>query len=149
MKLVGVVAGAVSLLALAAAMPIGATRAEAAATAAGRTSSITITVVTGSITLSPTSAPAGLVSFKLVNPDSIAHEIDIVRTRLGAKNLPVKPSGQFNERTLQAKVVKEAVKVAPRATRAFSARLTADSYVLVDNLPGHYHAGEATVLTIT
>ena len=144
----GVVAGAV-LFALAVATPIGATRAEAAAKTAGRTSPITITVLTGSITLSQASAPAGLVSFKLVNSDTIAHEVDIVRTRLGAKNLPVKPSGQFNERTPQAKVVKEAVKVAARATRSFSTRLAADSYVVLDNLPGHYHSGEATVLTIT
>lgn len=100
-------------------------------------------------TLSADNAPAGVVTFVLANPSTVAHEIDIVRTVLAPTALPTKPNGQFNEHTTQARVVKEAVKIKPGATRTFTARLAAGHYVLVDNLPGHYHDGEATNLTIT
>lgn len=116
---------------------------------AAKPSSITITMGDHSLALSHTSAPHGIVSFTLANPSSIAHEIDIVRTVLTATKLPTKPSGQFNEHTPQARVVKEAVKIGVRATRTFTAQLSAGHYVLVDNLPGHYRDGEAVDLTIT
>lgn len=112
-------------------------------------SSIMITMGDHSVTLSQTSVPHGVVSFTLTNPSSVPHEIDIVRTVLAATKLPTKPSGQFNEHTPQAKVVREAVKIKAGATRTFTAQLTSGHYVLVDNLPGHYKAGEAVELTIT
>ena len=87
--------------------------------------------------------------FALVNPDTTAHEVDIVRTALPPTSLPTKASGQSNEGTTQAGVVKEAVKVGPRRSRTFTARLSMGSYVIVDNLPGHYRAGETVALTIT
>ncbi len=37
----------------------------------------------------------------------------------------------------------------PGTTRTFTAKLTPGSYVIVDNLPGHYRAGEAAALKIT
>ena len=116
---------------------------------ARKTPAVVITMGSHSLTLSQTSAPSGVVSFTLANPSTVAHEIDIVRTALTAMNLPKKPSGQFNEHTPQAKVVKEAVKVRPGATRAFTAHLTTGHYVVIDNLPGHYRDGEAVDLTIT
>ena len=110
---------------------------------------VTITVTTKTITVSPAASTSGTVLFKVVNPDKTVHEIDIVRTTLDPAKLPIKASGQFNEHTPQARVVKEAVKVLPGATRTFTAILTPGSYVIVDNLPGHYRAGEAAALKIT
>lgn len=91
----------------------------------------------------------GPIVFRLVNPDKTMHEIDIVRTALRPSGLPVKASGQFNEHTSQARVVTEAVKAQPGRSQTFTARLTPGSYVIVDNLPGHCHAGEAVALNVT
>lgn len=86
--------------------------------------------------------------FRLVNGDTILHEIDIVQTTLGPTGLPLKTNGQFNEHAPGIKVVKEAVKIKAGATRQFTATLRRGTYVLVDNLPGHYKNGEATTLTV-
>ena len=110
---------------------------------------LNITMAEHTLTLSLHTAPHGVVTFVLGNPSTVAHEIDIVKTLLAANALPTKPNGQFNEHTAQARVVKEAVKVKPGTTRTFTARLAAGHYVILDNLPGHYHDGEATDLTIT
>ena len=99
--------------------------------------------------LSPHTAAHGVVTFVVANPSKVAHEIDIVRTLLAPNALPTKSNGQFNEHTAQARVVKEAVKVKPGATRTFTAQLAPGHYVIVDNLPGHYHDGEAADLTVT
>ena len=109
---------------------------------------VKITVTTKTIIVSPAMSASGTVVFNVVNPDKTVHEIDIVRTTLDPAKLPIKASGQFNEHTPQARVVKEAVKVLPGATRTFTAILTPGSYVIVDNLPGHYRAGEAAALKI-
>ena len=126
-----------------------ATNATTTTATSTRQAPITITMAAHALTLSSHTARAGVVTFVLANPSTVAHEIDIVRTVLAPMALPTKTNGQFNEHTTQARVVKEAVKIKPGATRTFTARLAAGHYVIVDNLPGHYHAGEATDLTIT
>lgn len=117
--------------------------------AVSRAAPISITMAAHTLTLSTHTAPHGVISFVLANPTTVAHEIDIVKTLLAPGALPTKTNGQFNEHTTQARVVKEAVKIKPGATRTFTARLAAGHYVVVDNLPGHYHDGEASDLTIT
>ena len=96
-----------------------------------------------------TTGPAPEVASTRIDLGHGVHEIDIVRTTLDPAKLPIKASGQFNEHTPQARVVKEAVKVLPGTTRTFTAKLTPGSYVIVDNLPGHYRAGETAALKIT
>ena len=109
---------------------------------------VKITMAAHALTLSTQTATHGVVTFVIANPSAVGHEIDIVQTVLASTALPTKPNGQFNEHTTQARVVKEAVKIKPAATRTFTARLAAGHYVIVDNLPGHYHDGEAADLTI-
>ena len=128
-------------------VPLGAAR--AAITVPLGAPTVTITATTGHISLSTDRSPSGTVAFKLVNPDKVMHEIDIVRTTLDRANLPIKASGQFDEHTPKARVVKEAVKAQPGTTRTFTARLTPGTYVIVDNLPGHYHSGESAAFTTT
>ena len=125
-----------------------ATDATTATAKSTRHAPVTITMAEHALTLSSHTAPAGVVTFVVFNPSPVAHEIDIVRTQLGPTALPTKPNGQFNEHTKQARVVKEAVKIKPGASRTFTARLTAGHYVIVDNLPGHFRYGEATEFTI-
>lgn len=119
-----------------------------ASTASKTATPLVVTIKDHVISMSSTTATAGLITFRLVNGDPILHEIDIVQTAFGPKALPLKTNGQFNEHAPGIKVVKEAVKVKAGATRPFTATLRRGNYVLVDNLPGHYKAGEATALTV-
>lgn len=127
----------------------GAASATTTTAASKRQAPLNITMAEHTLTLSLHTAPHGVVTFVLGNPSTVPHEIDIVKTLLAPNALPTKPNGQFNEHTAQARVMKEAVKVKPGTTRTFTARLAAGHYVIIDNLPGHYHDGEATDLTIT
>ncbi len=125
------------------------TASAATAAKAKKPSPITITVGENTLTMSSPTASAGVVTFVLSNPSKLDHEIDIVKTLLAPTALPTKPNGQFKERAKELRVVKEAVKIKPGATRTFTAKLAAGHYVVVDNLPGHYKDGEATDLTVS
>ncbi len=107
-----------------------------------------VTIKGNAITVSPATASAGKVSFVLLNPEKVSHELDIVKTDFAANGLPKKKNGQFDERAKGVKVVKEAVKIKGGATKNFTVTLSAGSYVLVDNLPGHYGQGEAVAFTV-
>ena len=110
---------------------------------------VTITIGSGTLTMTESSGKAGVMAFDLVNSSAVGHEIDIVRTDLAADKLPLKANGQFQERGVGVRVVKEAVKVGPSTHRGFTASLSAGAYVLADNLPGHYGKGERITFTVT
>lgn len=122
--------------------------APTAVSAVSKANAVEITIKDHVVAMSSPTAKAGLITFRLTNGDATLHEIDFVLTTLGPTALPVKTNGQFDEHAKGVKVVKEAVKVRAGATRLFTATLRPGSYVLVDNLPGHYKNGEAIALTV-
>lgn len=136
-------------IAAAVALTMGSVSAAAATTTVATSAPIAITIADGSITLSSSSVVAGVVRFTLTNTSVALHEIDVVRAPQGIDKLPVTPRGNFNEHTKLATVVREAVKIQPKATRSFQVRLTKGTYALLDNLPGHFAKRELAGLTVT
>ena len=141
------ISSAVAVIVTAMPMTVGSARVGAATVSTS--APIVITIADGSITLSASSTVAGVVRFTLTNVGAVLHEIDVVRAPQGIDKLPVTPRGNFNEHTNLATVVRESVKIQPKATRSFQVRLTKGTYALLDNLPGHFAKHELAALTVT
>ena len=98
--------------------------------------------------LSTNSAPAGQVTFVVVNEGKLPHEVVILRTDMDAKALPISSSGNKVDEAAAGDHVGE-VEVEAGTTGAGTFRLTPGKYVLICNIEGHYQAGMTTAFTVT
>ena len=90
------------------------------------------------------SADANSVTFRVVNDGAIAHEFVVVRSDLGAKDLP-QAGGVVDES--QVEVVGRIDQFAGGETREATFNLAAGNYLLICNLPGHYLLGMVAAFT--
>jgi uncharacterized cupredoxin-like copper-binding protein len=111
-----------------------------------------------SLTVSPSTAPAGDVTFVVKNTGTIEHEAIVLKTNVPYDRLPVTYGGDppAPVRTGADKVGEDAnigetgdPNLKPGDTRTFTIKnMTAGHYVIVCNLAGHYSHGMRAPLTI-
>ena len=107
--------------------------------------SVQVTLKDFSIAVDPASVNAGTVSFDITNDGPSTHELAIVRTDKAPDDLPVE-NGEIPEGEID--IVDEQEDIAPSTSTTLSVDLSAGSYVLVCNLPGHYQQGMHAAFTV-
>ena len=98
------------------------------------------------ITLDPTEASAGEVTFDISNEGPSAHEFLVVASDEAPDSFQAE-DGVVPEDSLD--VVDEAEDIAPSTTTDLTVDLEAGSYVIMCNLPGHYEAGMHAGFTVS
>ena len=109
-------------------------------------SSIAATEKDFEISLDPSTASAGEVTFDISNEGPSTHEFVVVQSDLAADQLPVK-DGLVSEDAVT--VVDEAEDIAPSTTTDLSVDLDAGTYIIICNVVGHYQQGMHTTLTVS
>ena len=127
-------------------VPVLAACSGGSASANGTT--ITVTETSYKFDLSPSTAPAGSVTFHVINkaPD-VEHDFVVIQTDTPAAKLPVASSGLVDE--AKAGKVLGAVKGVPTGgSKDLTLNLTAGHYALICDLPGHYQLGMYADFTV-
>jgi uncharacterized cupredoxin-like copper-binding protein len=100
-------------------------------------------------TLRPAALPAGEILFIVRNQGTIPHELVMFKTKSADAALPLGKDGSLDEESPQIEnVVDSGSALKPGETRWLTAELEPGSYVIVCNLPGHYHAGMHLAVTV-
>jgi uncharacterized cupredoxin-like copper-binding protein len=105
----------------------------------GGGASVTATLTDSSLTLSPSSASAGPITFQANNDGTTTHELYVFATDLPVDQLPVE-DGKVQEAD-GVEFLSEVEDVAPGTSKDLSTDLEVGNYVLLCNIPGHYEAG--------
>ena len=134
----------------------GATGGASAAT--GGAPSVAVTLQEYAIVPSPTSVPAGGVTFTVTNqgPDEV-HEFVVRKTDLAVDALRTKSDGSAIEEGAGITPVDEIEDIAVGSTQTLTVSLDAGSHVLICNIVAkvngekvsHYHQGMRAALTVT
>jgi hypothetical protein len=96
-----------------------------------------------------TSAPAGVVSFDVLNRGPSTHEFVVFQTDRPADQLPLGGDGlTVDEDSPELHNVGEFAEVDIGRTAALSLRLSPGAYVLACNLEGHYLGGMYLAITV-
>ena len=127
------------LLTLAAVFVLAAT---AAACGGEDEGTVNATLKDFAITLDPTTAPAGDVTFDITNDGPSQHEFVVFRTDLAPDQLPTTEEDGVP-------IVDEVEDINADSSATLTVSLTAGSYVLLCNLPAHYQQGMHTTLTVS
>ena len=131
----------------------GAGAAFAAGRSATKVKTTTVTVVVGdtaglngpmTMTVTPESAPAGKVKFKVQNQGTIIHEMVVLKATAAFDQLPV-----TNDKVSEAKKVGEVSSIGKGKTKSKTLKLKAGSYALVCNVAKHYGLGMRAGFTVT
>jgi hypothetical protein len=109
------------------------------------------------VTLSPSSAHNGPVTFSIYNQGSETHEFVVVATALAPGDLPTNADGSFDEEGEGVEVIDEVETIAPGATEELSVTLETGPHVLLcnrveaegDELESHFHEGMAAEFSVT
>jgi uncharacterized cupredoxin-like copper-binding protein len=89
------------------------------------------------------SVGAGKVTFDVSNQGQVTHEFVVLKTDDGASTIAQK-DGEASEAGHQGEVED----VTPGATKTLTLSLAPGKYVLICNLPGHYHLGMYAAFTV-
>ena len=98
------------------------------------------------MTVTPTSAPAGKVKFVVTNNGTILHEIVVLKTNVAYDKLPVNAK---THKVSEAKTVGEVGNVPKGKTKSKTLTLKKGNYVLVCNIAKHYAMGMRAAFTVT
>lgn len=109
------------------------------------------------ITASPSSGAAGTVTFEISNSGEQIHEFVVIRTDLGAGELPVGEDGSVVEDDEGLETIDEIDIVEPGSSETLEVELAAGSYVLICNIldvvddepTSHYELGMRTSFEVT
>ena len=120
----------------------------AAACSGGGGNAIDATLEDFSISLDPSTASAGNVTFDITNDGPSVHEFVVFRTDLAEDQLPTDDSGAVDEEGEGIELVDEVEDIPVDSTESLDVNLDAGSYVVICNIPGHYSQGMHTSLTV-
>ena len=109
---------------------------------------VAVTLADFSIDLDKTSAPAGKVTFEVVNKGPSVHEFVVFKTDKAEDALPTDESGDVAEGA-DFEPVDEIEDIAKDQTPNLSIDLEIGTYVLVCNVPAHYRQGMHTSFTVS
>jgi uncharacterized cupredoxin-like copper-binding protein len=96
------------------------------------------------IELSPTSAPAGPVTFQITNAGTTVHEFVVFKTDLAADKLPLAADGATVDEAgagSAVTLVDEVEDIAVKGTPTLAVDMPAGHYVVICNIPAHYTSG--------
>jgi uncharacterized cupredoxin-like copper-binding protein len=96
------------------------------------------------MTITPSSAPAGKVTFTVSNSGTVIHEFVVLKTKAKFNKLPV-----TKNRISEAKSVGEIGNIGKGKTKSKTFKLKAGKYVLVCNIAKHYQLGMRAPFTVT
>lgn len=130
---------AIALVMLASACAGGATGATAGAT-------VTATSTDKAIQLDRATAPAGVVTFKVVNADKNVHSVVLIKTDVPHDKIAADPKD--GSRPDKTGAVRETGELAAGGVKEFSVKLAPGNYVLVCNEPAHYIVGMHAPFTV-
>ena len=103
---------------------------------------VRVTLDEFSIKLSATSAPAGKVTFDVVNQGKIEHELVVLKSDLAPNTLKMRSADPTKvDEEAGAKNLGEVENVAAGTTKPGTFDLPAGKYVLICNTPEHYKGG--------
>jgi uncharacterized cupredoxin-like copper-binding protein len=102
-----------------------------------------------SITLDPTSATAGDVTFNIQNDAAQTHEFVVFKTDLAPDALPTDDTGAVDEAGKGVTHIDEVEDVTAGSSATLTVNLEAGAYVMICNLPGHYSQGMHTAFSVT
>ena len=116
------------------------------APAATPSETVTATLTDTAIRVDQPSVPAGTVTFKAMNSGSVLHTLILLKTEAAADKIPADPKDASRVDT--AGELRETAQIPVGASKEFSLKLAAGSYVLICNEPGHYLIGMHTPFTV-
>ncbi len=130
------------------------TTSGAATTTAGEDMSGVISVTLADVdantmllTPSPSTAPAGEVTFEVTNSGTQEHEFVVIQSDLALEDLPFDDAAdEVIEDELT--VVDEIESLMPGETKTLTVTLVAGSYALICNLEGHFRMGMRSAFTV-
>lgn len=108
---------------------------------------IAVTLRDFAVELGETSAPAGSVTFDVVNDGPSVHEFELIDTDIPADSFEVE-SGVAATTADDGVIVDEVEEVAPGTTASLTVDLEPGTYALVCNISGHYESGMFTSFTV-
>jgi uncharacterized cupredoxin-like copper-binding protein len=92
---------------------------------------------------------AGTVKFTITNAGTIPHELLVFRSDLSAAAYPTDPAGDIIEEGGGVSLASDGANIDPAGTQTRSIKLAPGTYLFVCNIPGHFHSGMFTVVTVT
>jgi len=96
------------------------------------------------MTVAPTSAPAGKITFTVKNEGTVIHEMVVLKTDVAYDQIPV-AKNKISEST----AVGEVADIGKGKTKSGTMKLKAGNYVLVCNISKHYGLGMRAAFTVT
>jgi len=96
------------------------------------------------MTVAPTSAPAGKITFTVKNSGTVIHEMVILKTDVAYDQIPV-----VKNKISESTTVGEIGDIGKGKTKSATFKLKAGSYVLVCNVSKHYGLGMRAPFTVT
>jgi hypothetical protein len=105
--------------------------------------SISVELDEFTVTVDPTSAPAGPATFGIDNVGNIAHQLTVIQTDLAEDALPV-DEATFAVDLTGLSVIADSDDVPSGETLELPADLVEGPYVLICNVPSHYESGMHT-----
>lgn len=133
-------------MAVAIASLVAAAAISTSACAGGGTGAIDVELDEFSIAASPEAAEAGEVAFEASNTGEIVHDFVVLRTGLATDGLPV-VDGEVDLSGID--VVDGVEAIAPGQSEELAVELTAGSYVLICDVPGHYGSGMHAAFSVS
>lgn len=112
---------------------MGACKQEKTATPTGP-ATVEIGLTEWAVSVQPTSAEAGKITFKARNTGTEAHEFVIIKTDLALTDLPTKADGSIDEEGAGIEVIDEIEEFAAGTTPSLEVDLAAGNYVFVCNV---------------
>lgn len=146
LRTIGVLAGLALLAVLAQSVPLPTT----ARAAVG----VKVNLKEWSVVADPASAPAGAITFNVVNNGTIPHELVVLKTDISPELLPVEAADPTKVDEAAAGIenvgeVDDTVLNVSGATGTLTLDLAPGKYVLICNVSSHYKAGMRTAFTVT
>jgi uncharacterized cupredoxin-like copper-binding protein len=95
------------------------------------------------------SIKAGTVKFTITNAGTIPHELLVFKSDLPAAAYPTDPAGDIIEEGGGVSLTSDGENIDPAGTQIRSIKLAPGTYLFVCNIPGHFHSGMFSVVTVT
>jgi uncharacterized cupredoxin-like copper-binding protein len=127
---------------------------NATTAAAGSTGAIAVTLAdvdasTMLLTPTPSTAPAGEVTFEVTNGGNQEHEFVVLQSELALEDLPFdEAADEVLENDPAVTVIDEIESIMPGETKTLTVTLDAGTYALICNLEGHFRMGMASEFTV-
>jgi uncharacterized cupredoxin-like copper-binding protein len=109
---------------------------------------VNVTISDGSMQVDQSSVPAGPVTFQVFVKSDKVHEINVLKTQLDPKSLPIGTEPGVVDEDAVGDKAGEIEDVPPDMPQADTFDMTSGRFVVFCNLAGHYANGEVATLVV-